>query len=1163
MMIKKTKANLFLASLLFLSITFLFISSVSAVAIDFVSPTPANGSTVNTRNVTINATITSENPLSSIIYNWNGTNYTIFDNSSLIFYYNFDNRSSLGENSTYVQDLTGKYPISMDGSNPGASVCSTGHYGGGACFAGTPTGQTEMDMTPVGTTRQNITNGISNRSITAWVKPTNRADSARAIMRFTAQNSSYIQWFLVEGTGELKMVDSSNISSYKGRNCYGPIVSNNEWTHVAVAFEFNQSYKLYINGEECEDYGTNYDAGDVEWNTYYNAFSGNFVDLDIGEGYDFNGTMDDVSLWNKTLSSEEIEKIYSLGVTKFNDTSYVVYGQKNNERVNSSILFKICANDSIGNIGCTTEYNYILQYIHTITSLYDVVVGYVRSNFYGVGLQGTSHMFSGSKDTNCDGISETVRNYAWNKQAFLDGGNKITYYDVGFDGYYNGIENPSFEWWINNSDQINISGSGTDTIVRGWAMASAKRLSFNKSTDAHSGSYALNITGGTGTNDNYIVSYFENAEDLGMLENGTTYFANIWAKGDATVTIRLQESGGSFAGGNSSVKTVNSSEGWKAWNVSFTTTTASTFDYRFVIDGINITDSFLIDDFSMTRNGSAYRWWRTGNTTNYRNQIQWGMDNNITQTLILNYMPEFLAKRDSNCVDSGSDADYGDCTSDDNTTFGEISVDFYKRVDNYQNTTNLEIWNEPYLGFFQDNIADYSAKPDFVQLYNNTYNTIKAYNPNIRIVGYRDSSLDFFGQTLTAFTTMMLSNLTNVFDEGFSFHPYESSYLTTDNISSALNELYTTFNSYGINNEYILLDEWQPTSATLKNASNGQSDRYKANLAYFYHDVLNSYPSNVSLMYYHWADSNSYFNCPSRYSEYPSFWSGVSEAGLDDTDPVYYPPYNITKDFSKYAPAGWAVYDGFEDEFMKMTSTRNGTTDNIIITNKDNEPITINLSISNINSSLLMDVETGDLYDLSSGSTNLGIMDAYDVKYLSTPTLILTEGSGLTKKNYLNETIETGSNDINISSKESQANQTLYHIASSINGTASLVLTGVDCERLEGITYTPNGGASSSPSYTCTSSTLNIANVQINPSATSNELLLSYGGIDACDPLARTGFNMIMLFFALALIGVCIFLVYRGWQDGELTMYQILVAFIALIVGIIMWQLAGQNLGAC
>jgi len=77
-----------------------FVLAVPTVT--YTSPTPSDGATVLSIPVTINTTIV-ESDLQKLIYNWNGTNYTLF-NDSFVVLFNFDNQSSLGDNATYVVD---------------------------------------------------------------------------------------------------------------------------------------------------------------------------------------------------------------------------------------------------------------------------------------------------------------------------------------------------------------------------------------------------------------------------------------------------------------------------------------------------------------------------------------------------------------------------------------------------------------------------------------------------------------------------------------------------------------------------------------------------------------------------------------------------------------------------------------------------------------------------------------------------------------------------------------------------------------------------------------------------------------------------------------------------------------------------------------------------
>jgi hypothetical protein len=137
---------------------------------------------------------------------------------------------------------------------------------------------------------------------------------------------------------------------------------------------------------------------------------------------------------------------------------------------------------------------------------------------------------------------------------------------------------------------------------------------------------------------------------------------------------------------------------------------------------------------------------------------------------------------------------------------------------------------------------------------------------------------------------------------------------------------------------------------------------------------------------------------------------------------------------------------------------------------------------------LLIDVESGTLYDVSSGTTNLGVMDAYDVKYLTTPTFTQNANEDWVVENYLGEEIR----------------------------------------------------------------------------AMTQDEIVTYGsGIESCaSSTDRISYNLIMILFAVGLFSICICMIYKGWNDGNITMYHFLVSFIALIVGVIFWQLSGQNLGS-
>ena len=82
-----------------------FVKDLTFPQIDFDSRTPANATVTPNTTVIVNISIVELYP-DEIKYNWNGTNFTLM-NDSLVLFMNMDNRSSLGENDTLVADVSG------------------------------------------------------------------------------------------------------------------------------------------------------------------------------------------------------------------------------------------------------------------------------------------------------------------------------------------------------------------------------------------------------------------------------------------------------------------------------------------------------------------------------------------------------------------------------------------------------------------------------------------------------------------------------------------------------------------------------------------------------------------------------------------------------------------------------------------------------------------------------------------------------------------------------------------------------------------------------------------------------------------------------------------------------------------------------------------------
>ncbi|MBD3389940.1 hypothetical protein GF415_03230 [Candidatus Micrarchaeota archaeon] len=88
-----------------LSIVFLWGLLLSLPSAEFIPPTLQDGAVTTNTSFIFNVSIEEQN-LDNITYAWNGTNYTVYDNS-LKLALNLDNVAPIGDNLTYAADISG------------------------------------------------------------------------------------------------------------------------------------------------------------------------------------------------------------------------------------------------------------------------------------------------------------------------------------------------------------------------------------------------------------------------------------------------------------------------------------------------------------------------------------------------------------------------------------------------------------------------------------------------------------------------------------------------------------------------------------------------------------------------------------------------------------------------------------------------------------------------------------------------------------------------------------------------------------------------------------------------------------------------------------------------------------------------------------------------
>jgi hypothetical protein len=259
--------------------------------ISFVSPTPDNDETTTNTSVTANVSIIEEN-LDEFKWNWNGTNFTIF-NDSLVLMMNFDNVSALGENDTLVKDVSG------NGNDGTCSDCpswtSDGKYNGGFSFDGV-NDYIDIPTFELGTAF----------TYNAWVDW-----PADNVIRTIFDNDADTRWLGQTSTSQLAFYDGADTL------LFGQILSEG-WHMVTV------TYDSAVGSNNLIGYADGVGLANTHTKSYTAVETGWLIGDD---GYDhfWNGSIDEVRIYNRSLSAEEIQQLYMSNLYKYDTDKWAFY----------------------------------------------------------------------------------------------------------------------------------------------------------------------------------------------------------------------------------------------------------------------------------------------------------------------------------------------------------------------------------------------------------------------------------------------------------------------------------------------------------------------------------------------------------------------------------------------------------------------------------------------------------------------------------------------------------------------------------------------------------------------------------------------------------------------------------------------------------------------
>ena len=309
--------------------------------ITFINNTPANS--FNTTNTTLEINISiSELNLANLIYNWNNTNYTIY-NESLVLMMNFDNRSLLGENSTYAVD------VSRYGNNGtlinGPFWNITGKYGNSIQFDGN---NDYIDLGIPSSTK--ITDNIT---LSAWVKTSATSNAYRDVIanQWNYQDSGIMLTTYGASTLHVPYSNGSSFTYLDGTYTF----SDGNWHFIATTFS-SGNLTIYADGRLINS-GKSTTLTKIGYNNVNKLLIGK--DSGTGGTEYFNGSVDEVRIWNRSLSADEIYQSYISNLQKFNSTQWYLYVNQSKNSTNDlgigNYTYQVFASDLAGNNNQTEQ----------------------------------------------------------------------------------------------------------------------------------------------------------------------------------------------------------------------------------------------------------------------------------------------------------------------------------------------------------------------------------------------------------------------------------------------------------------------------------------------------------------------------------------------------------------------------------------------------------------------------------------------------------------------------------------------------------------------------------------------------------------------------------------------------------------------------------------
>ncbi len=219
--------------------------------------------------------------------------------SGLILHYKFDEGSG-----TTITDTTGTHTTT---GVTGAAWTASGKFGGAYDIGGSgsrafnPSNQADLNFTP----------GTTTFTISTWVKTTSNGTYSTIFGKGDSSPSANTQFRLWSPSSAAKLQGTCGNTQSLEYTTANPVLNDGNW-HLVTLVNWNSSgtwkSRVYYDTTQA-----------LEWNAGSNAAAVALLKIGaLSSGYNpWAGQLDDFRVYNRALSAEEIEDLYSANTTNF------------------------------------------------------------------------------------------------------------------------------------------------------------------------------------------------------------------------------------------------------------------------------------------------------------------------------------------------------------------------------------------------------------------------------------------------------------------------------------------------------------------------------------------------------------------------------------------------------------------------------------------------------------------------------------------------------------------------------------------------------------------------------------------------------------------------------------------------------------------------------